>query len=41
MMLWQLGACIEGWNRVHGGGEKPDPISNEEFEAELDRAGYG
>lgn len=40
MKFWQFGPCIEGWNRAHGGEEKPPPIGDEEFDAEL-RKFYG
>lgn len=40
MTLWEFSRCVAGWNRMQGG-EKPDPISNDEFDAELNRAGYG
>lgn len=40
MMLWEFGWAIEGYNRVHGGEEKPPPIGDEEFDAEL-RKFYG
>lgn len=41
MMLWQFGACIEGWNRVQGGGEKPPQISDEEYDRVARKFGYG
>lgn len=41
MMLWEFAACVNGWNRAQGGGDKPDPISDEDFELELRKHGYG
>jgi hypothetical protein len=33
MALWELSACVEGWNKVHGGEQKPQPPTDEEFDA--------
>lgn len=42
MMLWQFASCVAGFNRIHSGqGDKPDPISDEVFEAEIRKHGYG
>ncbi len=40
MMLWQIDAAIEGWNRAQSPEEAPDPITVEEYDAGLRRAGY-
>ncbi len=32
MTLWEIVACIEGYNRVHGGEQKPSAPTDEEFE---------
>lgn len=32
MSLWQLSACVDGWNRAHGDG-KPEAPTDAEFEA--------
>lgn len=33
MSLWQFAACVDGWNKVHGGDRGPEPPTPEEFEA--------
>lgn len=33
MSMWQLAACIDGWNKAQGGGNKPEAMSAEEFHA--------
>jgi hypothetical protein len=33
MSLWQFMACVEGWNRANGSEEKPQAMSDTEFEA--------
>jgi hypothetical protein len=30
--LWQLAACVDGWNRAHGAAPKPEPPSDAEFD---------
>lgn len=38
MSLWQLAACVEGWNRVHGVQEEKAPtMSSSEYDAMLER----
>jgi hypothetical protein len=32
MSLWELAACVDGWNKAHGD-NKPAPPSAEEHEA--------
>ena len=35
--IWQFAAAVDGWNRVHGGGEqKAEAPSDAEFDALLD-----
>jgi hypothetical protein len=36
MSLWQLAACVEGWNRAQGNEPKPE-VSNEEYDDILER----
>ncbi|EJW12732.1 hypothetical protein A33M_1702 [Rhodovulum sp. PH10] len=33
MSLWQLAACVDGWNKTHSASAKPEPPSEEEFDA--------
>lgn len=33
MSLWEYAACVDGFNRAHGGKQRPPPPSDEEFEA--------
>jgi hypothetical protein len=34
MSFWQLAACVAGYNKAQGGGkERPEPMSNDEFDA--------
>ena len=33
MTLGQFLACRDGWSSTHGGPEKPEPPTEEEFEA--------
>jgi len=37
MTLWQFAAAVDGWNRTHGGEEKPEPPTDEEFDEMLRR----
>lgn len=42
MTFWEFGTCVAGWNRVQSGGEeKPDPISDQEFDEIKRKAGLG
>lgn len=47
MTLYRFSACVEGWNRTHGGDGKGEPPSDAEFDAmkrahdELDRRRRG
>lgn len=34
MSLFQLSACVEGWNKAHGDGKAPPP-TDDEFDAML------
>jgi hypothetical protein len=36
MSLWQLAACVDGWNKAHGAEDKPE-VTNEDFDAMLER----
>jgi hypothetical protein len=33
MSLWQFAAAVDGWNKVHGASQRPEPPSEAEFEA--------
>lgn len=37
MSLFQFSACADGWTKAHGDG-KPEPPSDAEFEALLERS---
>lgn len=33
MSLYQLASAIEGWAKAHGGDDKPEPPSDEDYDA--------
>lgn len=35
MTMWELTACLDGWNRAQGGGHRHNatPFSDEEYDA--------
>lgn len=35
--LWQMAAAIDGYNRAQGGEETPPELTNEEFDAMIER----
>lgn len=37
MSLWQFAACVDGYNRAHGGDGKPEPMTPDEFDAMCER----
>lgn len=39
MSLGQVIAAIDGWNRVHGPQEKPEPMSDDKFDRMLEALG--
>jgi hypothetical protein len=39
MSLWEFAACTDGFNRAHGGDEKPEPPTEAEFYDMLERLG--
>lgn len=41
MMLWQFSDCVDGWNEMQGGEDKPESMSDERFDEEVRKAGYG
>jgi hypothetical protein len=34
--IWQFAACVDGWNKAHGGEPKAEAPSDREFEAMLE-----
>lgn len=37
--LWEFAAAVDGWNRAQGG-DQPEPMSPERYEALLEKHGY-
>lgn len=33
MTVWELAACIDGYNAAHGGEQEPEPMTGQEFDA--------
>jgi hypothetical protein len=36
LSFWQFAACVDGWNKVHGGEPKPEAPSDADFEAMIE-----
>lgn len=37
MTMWELAACIDGYNAAHGGESEPEPMSSDEFDDMVER----
>jgi hypothetical protein len=37
MTVWELAACVDGYNAVHGGEQEPEPPSIAEYEEMRER----
>jgi hypothetical protein len=37
MSLWQLAACVAGWNKAQGGESQPEKMTEADFDAMLER----
>lgn len=38
--LWEFACAVDGWNRAHGGDDRPGPPSDAEFDAMMERFGF-
>jgi hypothetical protein len=36
LSLWQFAACVDGWNKAHGGEPEPEPPSDDDFNAMIE-----
>jgi hypothetical protein len=34
--MWQFAACVDGWNKAHGGEPKLEAPSDDEFDAMIE-----
>jgi hypothetical protein len=38
LSLWQFAVSVKGWNRAQGGEEQVEPLSPEEYDADMAKA---
>lgn len=38
--LWEFTAAVDGWNRAQGGASDANPMTGEDYDALLKKAGY-